>query len=181
MSDRSGKLTIEEEITKIKKELESVERNDYEWRQWSDELKQLRHLVMYTHSVIENILISMIASEVLKPVHVSSNDSSETSKESITNYIIANNRMTFLLDEMEFANKLRVIEKLKLLPEEKGHKLFEKLQRVNRIRNMFSHPTAYVHEINEYKNRTKYRDIIKFLRDTLHELMTDRISSITPS
>jgi len=176
MANASSKNNVEDEITKIKKELEGVEKNDYEFRQWSEELKQLRHFVIYTHSVIENILISIIANKVINPVYIPATDTSEESKDSLTDYIVSTNAMTFVLDEMEFSNKLRAIEKLKIFTDKKGKKLLEKLKSINRIRNMFSHPTAYVNEINAYSNRAEYLSLLNLLRNTLDELMNYQIN-----
>lgn len=144
---------IEKQIAIGKKLLRSYEKGDYEERKWDKDLKELRHFAIYIHSTIENYMMFVI-SKHLFPKFKPKDKNQEA--EILTEEIVFNNKVTFFLDEMEFFNKTKVLEKFKLLP---GNVLSQ-IRGVNTIRVRFSHPSAYMQDLLKYKDRKSYNDAL---------------------
>lgn len=144
---------LEDEISKLKNSLQNLE--DVDDGYLDDEIKELRHFIMFVHFRVERSLEVLLVRHVLGISGRFTEEQQEVSR-----------RMTGLFDRMEFWPKVDACASLGLI----DSNVRGLIDRVNVHRKFFSHPASYQEKIMEYKERATYRDTLKELTDTMNKL-----------
>lgn len=147
---------IEAEIEDIRQTLSSMEDTDFHYM--DEQLRDLRHRVIYVHTVIEEYMGVRIGQILLR---TPSQIEAEVVDKQVFHMKLAN-----LLNEMDFVKKVKILQKFHSLPKE----LVSKFMEVNQTRVYFSHPSSYLKEIREYRNRKKYLQTLQLLKKTVDEI-----------
>jgi hypothetical protein len=146
---------LQKRIKEIKEDLQNREDTDPAYL--SEDMKELRHWVMYTHLRVEQTLQVILGHNIFKL---------EFKKENLVQIIDNFKKVYPIFDNMEFYPKVKVIQTLNLLPKD----LISLILKVNDHRKYFSHPATYVDIINEYKNEEKQLQTLIELQQVLNEL-----------
>lgn len=155
---------IEEEIEKLKEELQTQE-DTHNDAYLDEELKQLRHYIMFAHFSLERSL------ELILGVYVKGEYQPSSALDSAKFYF----RMSPILDRMEFWNKLEACEEAGLI----SGALKSLVATVNNHRKYFSHPASHSDKIREYSEREKYRQTLSDLKKAL-DAMNEHFSKNLP-
>lgn len=115
-----------------------------------DELKELRHKIMYVHLRVEQTIQIILAQNIFRL---------EFKKKNAPIIVEHFRRITPIFDSMEFYSKIKAIQALNLLPKE----LVKLILKVNDHRKYFSHPAVYQDKISEYKKPVKQLTTLKDL------------------
>lgn len=143
------------EIEKYREKLQNREDVDYNYL--SEDLKELRHWIMYVHLTVELVLQGIMAYHIFQiPCK---KDNSELMINSFK-------RIIPIFDNMEFYPKVKAIQSLNLLPT----KLIDLIFKINDHRKYFSHPATYSNEINKYKTPEQQLNTLKELDKVLTDL-----------
>lgn len=156
---------IQNKIDVIKAKLSSQEDGDFSYM--TEEVRELRHYVMYTHGALESSMDVRIGQYLIKDIPSTiTND-----KERHGFYW----KLKILVDEMDFAKKVKVLEKYEFLPKD----LISKLWAVNQIRVYFSHPSSHLEKLKSYEDEGEYLKILEKL-DGAMSAMNELILSEHP-
>lgn len=147
--------TIQVQIDQIKEKLQNREDTDPAYLQ--EDLKDLRHWVMYTHLRVEQTLQIILGHNLFRL---------DFKEKNLVKIVENFRKLMPIFDNMEFYPKVKAIQKLSLLPEN----MISLILRVNDYRKYFSHPATYGEIINEYKDEQKQLQILKDLQSVLEQL-----------
>jgi hypothetical protein len=123
----------------------------------SNDIKEIRHRIMYTHLRVEQTLQIIIANNIFRL---------EFKKKNAPTIVENFERIAPIFDNMEFYAKVKSIQALNLLPK----KIIYLVSKVNDYRKYFSHPATYQNTIKEYKKPEIQLGILKDLVKILSEL-----------
>lgn len=145
----------DEKIMKITEIIYDLEVND-NYSQ-GDDLQMLRHVVMFIHLKIEQLIESMLIGHITdwkrKPYDVIQ----------AALYIV---RTEPIFNRMEYYNKADAAREMKLINDE----TFGKIMKVNDLRKWFSHPKAYHKQIKELDNKESIYKTLENLLKTFTEV-----------
>ena len=151
---------IEEEIAAINRTIDSWEDTDPYYMH--DQVRKLRHRVMYVHTRCESSVGTLLGRYVFAPAN--------GTIEKTTRQIMFT-RFDFVVSEADFARKVTLAHELNLI----DGKLKSKLMAVNSLRIIFSHPKSHEAKNKEFLDRPTYLDALKKLKaalDALNEVFT---------
>ncbi len=147
--------SIQDQIEDIKRQLQNREDTDPGYL--TEDLKELRHWVMYTHLRVEQTLQVILGHNIFRlPLKT------KNLPQIVENF----KRIAPIFDNMEFYPKVKAIQKLGLMPKD----LVDLIMKVNDHRKYFSHPATYGDVIGEYKNPEKQLQTLKELKSALEKL-----------
>jgi hypothetical protein len=141
-------------INEFKRKLSLQEDGDFQYM--DEDVRELRHYVMYIHGALESAMDTRIGQYLIKDI-----PSTKINNEERYGF---HWKLKFLLDEMDFSKKVKVLEKYEFLTKE----LISKLWAVNQIRVYFSHPSSHLRKLKTYEDEVEYLKVL----DTLDEAMT---------
>jgi len=147
--------TIQNQIKEIKEKLQNREDGDPAYL--DDDLKELRHWVMYTHLRVEQTLQIILGHNIFKL---------DLKEKNLVKIVENFRKLMPIFDNMEFYSKVKAIQKLNLLPKE----MIPLILKINDYRKYFSHPATYGETINEYKDEQKKLQILRDLLSALEQL-----------
>ncbi|MBI3380258.1 hypothetical protein HY029_05885 [Candidatus Gottesmanbacteria bacterium] len=147
LSERQEKA-LKEEIHSLNEVIDRWEETDVGYL--SDQLRDLRHRIMYVHLRLEASMELLIGIGLRLEWR---------RKPRTLQTTLFMNKMSYLYEKMEFYNKLEVCEKMGLIV----GKLKGQISKVNDHRKYFSHPASYIYEIRKYRDVTRYRDTLNEL------------------
>jgi hypothetical protein len=146
---------VKKEIERLHGLIQGWEDTDPAFLQF--DLKELRHKIMYVHLRIEaslNILIGDYVSEAFIAF---------VKGEKLNGYKTSLQMFRWdlqkLLDEMDFAKKVKVALKTNKIDKKTQGRLFK----VNDLRVIFSHPQAHQEEIQAFREQTKHLEALEIL------------------
>lgn len=148
---------LDKEIEDLKSKLQDCE--DIDPIYMDEETKEIRHKIFHIHERTEILLEIFLANHLL----IAIDNSSVTTEERFEfkqrfNQIIANT---------DFSKKVKSVEEAGLL----NGSLIGKLYKLNDLRKIFAHPSAYTDKISEYKdNPEKELETLKLLEDVYESL-----------
>lgn len=149
-------------IKEIQANLNEAEATDFKYL--NESVQQLRHHVLYLHTTFEASIDKIIIKIILKDANLT--------PQSTQKKVNLSHNMRILLNEMDFAKKIKVIKKHKALP----IKVIKNLLAVNQIRVYFAHPTSYRSKLLLYQEEDKllraYEELSKAL-DSLKQAGID--------
>lgn len=146
---------LEKQIANLKARIQISEDTDTAYL--VDELKELRHYVLYVHLRLESSIEILLATKLMSPI----DKGSDLAERALWLY-----HMNTLFKEIDFARKAKVAFKLKAISKNLKSKAFQ----VNDIRKWFAHPKEYHNEIQELRDEQKYVNALKKLVGALEEL-----------
>ena len=149
---KSSHLSIE----KIKAKLDEAEATDFIYL--TKPVQQLRHHALYLHTTFEASIDKIIIKHILKDVNLG--------PQQVREKVTLHHKLRIILNEIDFAKKVKIVEKQKSLPQEVIGKLFA----VNDIRVHFAHPTTYRAKLISYQETEKLHSAYKILNDALESL-----------
>jgi len=147
--------SIQTQIKEIKEKLQ--DREDTDPAYLPDDIKDLRHFVMYTHLRVEQTIQIILGHNIINL---------EFKEENLVKIVESFKKIIPIFDNMEFYPKIKAIQKLGLLPET----LIPLILKVNDHRKYFSHPATYGDIISEYRNEEKQLQTLKELYEVLEQL-----------
>lgn len=154
MEDKFQK--IQEQIDEMKRVILANEEGDRNYL--GDQIRELRHLTTYVHTVLEEHMELAIGRDIQKKLRVE--DVAKEDKQEIMQNILE------IFDDVPYAKKASIVKKSKLMPESLIGKLFQ----VNNIRIYFSHPKTYYIQLQSYRDPEKYLEALRTVHDALDEL-----------
>lgn len=142
---------LEKEIQNLKDQLQNSEDTDPAYM--NEEMKELRHYVMYTHLRLEESLGSLITRNILDrflpPDNVFTEDHQSAFRAGTASMI-----------EVDYYRKVELAQANGQI-DDRVRKLMEK---VNNLRKYFSHPSKYYEKLQELKSdRGKYKEALSDL------------------
>lgn len=164
---------IQEEINSLLKLIQDWEDTDPAFLQ--NDLKELRHKIMYVHLRIEASLEILIG-DYISEAFIAFLQGKGISDFKTASYTFRWDLQT-LFDEMDFAKKVNIAMKIKKVDKDIKGKLFK----VNDLRVIFSHPQAHQNEIQAFRNHQKYLETLKILVDgykTINSVFIEREKKI---
>ena len=139
---------LEEEIQALKDALQNHEDTDPTYM--NEEMKELRHYVMYTHLRMEESLGHLITRNILTPFLPSDNTFNEEHRRAFTTG-------TASVIHIDYYRKVEVAHSSNLID---SH-VRTLMEQVNNLRKYFSHPSEYYSKLAELRdNRTKYKEAL---------------------
>ena len=146
-------ITTQEKIDEIKSKLQGAEDTDFAYM--STPVKELRHYVLYVHSSLERSLEIRIGRHIV--AHL--NPTKEEKQKVYWN-------MKDVLEEIDYAKKIKIAQKQGVIPSEMVSKLFA----VNNIRVPFAHPSSYQEKLREYRDEAKELEAYEILNAAYHAM-----------
>ena len=142
--------SLQDQIDEFHRKFARAEIDDPDYL--TDSVKALRHSVMFIHSVVERTLGLLLAK------HASGLEFKVANGPAIIEFF---ERMFPILDNMEFASKMKAVKAVMKLPS--GFE--DQVWKVNTHRTIFSHPRSFRKEISEYKKPERQLPVLKELWD----------------
>jgi hypothetical protein len=163
MEEKNIVTINEKEIAKLLDELQTYE--DIDPAYLPEELKELRHKIMQVHLRLEASLDQLMASYSLNTIE----EFMVTLKKYDKSRLQATRQsMQIIFDAMDFSRKVKVAKQMKKI----NNNVEDHLYKVNNLRLVFSHPTAYQDLIMQYKDRKKYKDALLILKEAYQAMNT---------
>lgn len=147
--------SIQAEIDEIKEQLQNREDTDPAYMH--DDLKEVRHWVMYTHLRVEQTIQIILGHHIFQL---------EFKEDNLVKIVDNFKKVNPIFDNMEFYAKVKAVEKLELLPK----KMISAIMKVNDHRKVFSHPATYGNVISEYRDENKQLQTLRELLSVLEML-----------
>lgn len=158
---------LEEEIKILKNQLQDYEDTDPAYM--DQEMKELRHLVFYTHLRMEESLGHLITRNILGPLLPSDNVSTEQHQ-------TAFRAGTASMVEVDYYCKVELAQSNGQIDD----KVRILMEQVNNLRKYFSHPSKYGDRLRELKaDRTKYKEALEQLV-AAHKEMNQIFANLIP-
>jgi len=159
---------LEEDIQALKNTLQNHEDTDPAYM--NEEMKELRHYVMYTHLRMEESLGHLITRNILSPFLPTDNVFSEEHREAFT-------AGTASVIHIDYYRKVEEAHSSNLI----DSRVRSLMLQVNNLRKYFSHSSEYYSELTELRdNRTKYKEALEQLVEA-HKEMNKIFEKFLPS
>lgn len=159
---------VEEEIQNLKDQLQNYEDTDPAYM--SEEMKELRHYVMYTHLRMEESLGSLITRSILEPFLPQDNVFTEKHQSAFR-------AGTASMIEVDYYRKVQLAQASGQI----NNQVQTLMARVNNLRMYFSHPSKYYDKLQELKSdRGKYKEALEDLI-AAHREMNKIFSQFLPN
>lgn len=167
MDTPSSEDQLEEQISSLKEMLQNYEDTDPAYM--NQEMKELRHFVMYTHLRMEESLGHLLVRNQLAPLSAM-NPPKEI-------YQAAFSSGTSIAIEVDFARKVNLAQSYNQIDSQVGSMMFQ----VNELRKYFSHPSKYPGKLAELRgSRDKYKEALEQLANA-HRAMNKTFQQfVTP-
>ena len=149
---------------KLDKEIEDLKSKLQDWEDidpiyMDEETKEIRHKIFHIHERTEILLEILLANHLLSAV-----DNIAVTNEERLEF---RQRFTQVVANTDFSKKVKSVQEENLL----NKVLIGKLYKLNDLRVIFAHPSAYIDKINEYRdNPTKELETFKLLEDIYESL-----------
>lgn len=148
------KKSVDEQLTLLHAELQTRENADPQ--HLPEDLRLLRHRIMYAHLHVEQSLQIILAYTI---------GSSIKGKRAAAEETFLTNAMP-VFDHMEFYPKVKAAQALDLLPRH----VVSLIMKVNDHRKFFAHPATYHHVIDAYKDKKKQLQTLNDLKEAMEHL-----------
>lgn len=168
MDNNTSEEQIEEQIRSLKEALQDYEDTDPAYM--NEEMKELRHFVMYTHLRMEESLGHLLVRNQLAPLGAM-NPPKEI-------YQAAFSSGTSIAIEVDFARKVNLAQSYDQIDSKVGSMMFQ----VNELRKYFSHPSKFQGKLGELsRDKNKYKEALEQLADA-HRAMNEIFQQfVTPT
>lgn len=152
----------EDKISALLEKLQDYEDTDPAYM--NEEMKELRHFVLYTHVRVEESLGSLITLKQIDPILKYNLPAKDVMSAMVGG--------TLTLIEVDYYRKLEICSRWKILtPKER-----QLMEKVNNLRKYFSHASKFYNKLDELKtNRDKYIEALEDLVGALD--ITNKIFS----
>jgi hypothetical protein len=157
------------QIAKLHLHLQGLEILDYDFM--GESLQQVRHRVLFVHSVIERDLEYMLATEMQRPLVEFGSLVPMDDRKNDPGFMLNRLFIYYLLSDMDFKKKIGLAEQKKLIK----NPLTGKLLKVNDLRVYFSHPSSHMNAIRELDVPEKHIEVLSSLV-AAHTDLKDRLS-----
>lgn len=165
ISDNQNNL--EKEIQQLKDILQNYEDTDPAYM--NEEMKELRHYVLYTHLRMEESLGHLITRHTLTPFLPADNNFSEQHQ-------AAFRAGTASMIDVDYYRKVEQAQSIG----EIDSNTRTLMEQVNNLRKYFSHPSKYWQKLQELKSdRNKYKEALQQLADA-HKKMNEIFTRFLP-